>query len=141
MAVGCYGQVHDETRDSVRVVKARNGKYQLVNKGGNALTEPIYDTIYYFSNGIATVKRNNSLGLIDARGKEVTSCVFSEAPLRFGETQFQPYVHGRRAYVSWLCHNQVLGIVWIDEKGQIMLSRSKKQFTIKDRIPEKLWDY
>ena len=136
-----YRSISQLYEDDLFVVKVDSGMYQLTDRKGQALTEPVYEAIYEFNHGIAAAKRNKNIGLLDAHGKEITRCIFSEAPLKFGESQFQPWNHGKRTYLSWLNDNQTLGVVWVNEKGSILQSMSKKEFTIKDRIPEKLWDY
>ncbi len=136
-----YRQISKLYEDSVFVVKAGNNKFQLINRRGITLTEPIYDDIYDYNHGIATAKRNEGIGLLNAKGKEITRCVFSKAPLMFGESQFQPWKNGKRSYFSWMEHKQTLGIVWVNERGSIIQSMSKILFTTKDNIPEALWDY
>jgi hypothetical protein len=53
--------------------------YQLLNAEGMALTNPSYDQLNKFSEGIAVFSRNEYWGYLDIHGKELTDAVFGLA--------------------------------------------------------------
>lgn len=58
-------------------VVGKNGKYGLINHGGNFVVQPIYDSISDFSEGRAQVIDEQGFKVIDTSGKVITSKVYS----------------------------------------------------------------
>ena len=122
--------------------KQQGELWGLVNDSGQFVVQPIYEKIYPYHHGVAYVLKNKSIGAIDVNGKEIIRCIYGEAPLKFGLAAFQPNYKGERQYISWFAGHYV-GDVWIDQNGKILVTNSKRVYTVTDRIPisEALWDY
>jgi hypothetical protein len=51
-------------------------KYGFIDKQGNLIIEPLYNTAWDFSEGIAFVKKDDYYGCIDKNGTEVLPFVY-----------------------------------------------------------------
>lgn len=112
--------------------------YVLVDSTGKILTKVKYQKVYPFQDGIAYVMRNASIGFVNISGQEVGRCIFDYAPVVFGYSQF---VYRKGSERINLMHNPSTGYVWVSETGKMLFFTKKTMFTLKDKIPNALWDY
>lgn len=71
-----FDQAMDFQANGIAVVSV-NGRYGLINHGGNYVVEPIYDSISDFSEGRAQVIDNDGFKIINTSGKVLTSKAYS----------------------------------------------------------------
>ena len=114
----------------------------FADEAGRFVIQPIYQRVHPFHNGIAVVMKDNSIGWIDPQGKVVVRTLYSQSPLKFGEGAFQPNYRGERQYIGWMKgSSDLVGVMWINQQGKILVTSAKELYNLTDKIPEKLWDY
>jgi hypothetical protein len=134
-------------RAQILTPKQQGELWGYVDESGNFVIQPAFKQVCEFSHGVAAVIKGESIGLIDTQGNMIQRAVYSQCPLLFGESAFQPNYRGERKYIGWLAHelqnsaSAQLGVVWVDNKGKIIITQAKRIYTLDDRIPDVLWDY
>jgi len=117
------------------------GKYGLISAAGDTLTKFKYDTVYEFVNDVAPVKKDTLVGMVNIRGKEIAKPVYMLVMERFGEASIHPTPHGKPRMIGWIYHEKVGGSTWMDSNGKTLATGTKNFFTLRDKVPEGLWDY
>lgn len=117
------------------------GKYGLISAAGDTLTRFKYDTVYAFYNGVAPVKKDELGGYVNIRGKEIAKPTYSFVLDEFGNVSIHPAPHGQPRMLGWVYHPTLGGSSWIDSNGKTLATGTKNFFTLRDKVPEGLWDY
>jgi len=114
-----YENISQLSKDLVSINKG--GKWQILNSKGFSVNNTIYDAIGYLKNKRVLVMKNNSMGYIDEKGKEVISCVYSNAE-NFDEKGIANVTYNNYTFTIDINGNR-------EEKRETIEKRSLLEFT------------
>ena len=114
-----YENISQLSKDLVSINKG--GKWQILNSKGFSVNNTIYDAIGYLKNKRVLVMKNNSMGYIDEKGKEVISCVYSNAE-NFDEKGIATVTYNNYTFTIDINGNR-------EEKRETIEKRSLLEFT------------
>lgn len=96
-----------KSEENNQVFYKKNGKVGLLSESGEIITDPLFDHIIPFSEGVAWYYQNDLYGLIDSSGDIIIEPTYK---------QVRPFRNG----YSVVMIDQLLGL--IDKEGQVILN-------------------
>lgn len=103
-----YVQEEDERNDNILIVK-KDGKLGLIDYEGEIISQPIYDSIKEFSEGLAAVRLNEKWGYVNSNGLLIIPAIWDSAGT-FREGM---------GYIS-ISTNGIIKTGFVDNKGTLV---------------------
>lgn len=80
-------------------IAKKNYKEGVIDKKGNFVVEPIYDSLHPYSDGLFTAKKNKKWGYIDIKGNVVIDFKFDRA-FNFSEGYARVQLKGKEGFID-----------------------------------------
>ncbi len=118
------------------------GEWYLINKSGEIISSQYYLKVGDFDEGLCWVSKNELYGFINTAGVEIVQPIYSavQGVIDFWDLSVKYTIEGK--VVRWIKDKNGM-IAWVSSDGTMItpFSESSGKYSIKQVIPENIWDF
>ncbi len=130
------------TDDEGKTMEVPDGRWILLDRSYNTLTENTYDAVGEFSEGLAWVRRDGKYGFVNTLGQEVIPAIYESVQGAPGSRHGSLLLHPETGAVRWVTDRSGR-TAWLNEKGETVIgfTDSDGRVSLDDTVDENMWDF